>query len=194
MATESEKKTLRTKLEKYEGKVNHMYLDSKGLVTVGVGHLLSAVSEAQKLGFKKANNLNASAAEIKKDYEAVKKQPANRLASFYKKHTTLTLPDTEINKLTNKHIESFEKELKKIYSDFASYPSEVRLALFDLIFNLGMPNLKNKWPTFNAAIKAKDWQKAADNSKRAAPISAERNNYVKSLLEKAAQAAKAAKP
>jgi hypothetical protein len=26
MATESEKKTLRTKLEKYEGKVNHMYL------------------------------------------------------------------------------------------------------------------------------------------------------------------------
>jgi GH24 family phage-related lysozyme (muramidase) len=174
--------------------IRYTTLDSKGLVTVGVGHLLSAVAEAQKLGFRKANNQNASAAEIKTDYDAVKKQPANRLANFYKKHTTLTLPDAEINKLTNKHIESFEKELKKIYNDFATYPSEVRLALFDLIFNLGMPNLKNKWPTFNAAIKAKDWQKAADNSKRAAPISAERNNYVKNLLEKAAQAAKAATP
>lgn len=191
MTTPTEKQTLRVKLEKYEGKVVHMYLDSKGFVTVGVGHLASSVAEAQKLAFKTAKSLPASAAEIKADYEAVKKQPANRVASFYKKHTKLILPNIEIDKLTNKHIDSFEGELKRIYSDFDTFPSEVKLALFDLIFNLGMTNLKNKWPTFNAAIKAKDWQKAADNSSRAAPISAERNKYVKDLLEQAAKNNKA---
>ncbi|WP_320820749.1 glycoside hydrolase family protein [Thalassolituus sp.] len=190
MATTEEKKTLRAKLEKYEGKLNHMYLDSKGYVTIGVGHLLSTVEEAQKLGFKDSNNLKASTEAIKTDYDEIKKQPANRLAVFYKKHTKLTLPEIDINALTDKNIASFEGELKRIYSDFDTYPVDVRLALFDLIFNLGMTNLKNKWPTFNTAIKAKDWQKAADNSSRAAPISAERNKYVKDLLEKAAKAKK----
>lgn len=187
MATDDEKKTLRAKLEQYEGKVNHMYLDSKGYVTVGIGHLLSSLADAQKLAFKNSKDLSATADEIKTDYDEVNKQPANRLASTYKKYTKLTLPDTEISALTNRHINTFEKELEKIYSDFDTFPPDARLALFDLIFNLGMTNLNNKWPTFNAAVKAKDWQKAADNSHRAAPVSAERNKYVKDLLEKAAK-------
>ncbi len=184
-----ERQILRTRLEKFEGKVNHMYLDSKGYVTVGVGHLINSV-EAQNLTFKTATtNLPASATDIKADYDAVKKQPANRLASSYKKFTKLILLDSEIDNLTNKHIASFEKELKYIYSDFDTFPSEVKLALFDLIFNLGMTKLKDQWPLFNTAINVKDWQKAADNSNRTTPISAERNNYVKNLLEKAAKTA-----
>lgn len=190
MLTATEKQTLRIRLEKYEGKVSHMYLDSNGYVTVGVGHLLSSVAEAQKLAFKTGKSMPASATDIKSDYESVKKQASNRLSSFYKNHTKLFLPDTEIDKLTNQHIDSFEKELKLIYSGFDTLPAEVKLALLDLIFNVGMTKLKNNWPTFNAAIKAKDWQKAADNSSRTSPISAERNNYVKDLLEKAARAAK----
>lgn len=191
MITPSEKQTLRANLEKYEGKINHMYLDSRGFVTVGVGHLIVNVAEAQKIAFKGASNLPASGAEIKADYDAVKKQPANRVASFYKRFTSLTLPDVEINRLTDKHIMTFNGELKRIYSDFENFPSEVRLALFDLIFNLGMTELNNNWPNFNAAIQAKDWQAAADESSRAAPISAERNRYVKALLETAAKNSKA---
>ncbi len=191
MLSVNEKKTLRKKLDKYEGTILHMYLDSKGYVTVGIGHLLSSVSNAQKLPFINAKTTKkATAAEIKTDYESIKKQTKNRVASYYKKHTKLKLTQPEIDKLTNKHIETFHKELKKIYPDFDTYSSDVRLALFDLIFNLGMTNLKNKWPTLNKHIKAKEWQKAADNSSRASPISATRNKYVKDLLEKAAKNAK----
>lgn len=190
MITESEKKTLRANLEKYEGKISHMYLDSNGYVIVGIGHLLNTLVSAQALAFKNSKNLLATKDEIKVDYETVKKQTSNLLASIYKKHTKLTLPNVEIDKLTNKHIESFEKELKRIYSDFDSYPTDARLALFDIIFNVGMTNLNNKWPTFNAAVKAKDWQKAADNSNRKSPISAARNKYVKDLLEKCVKADK----
>jgi GH24 family phage-related lysozyme (muramidase) len=186
MASATDKSTLRSKMEKYEGKVSHMYLDSKGFVTVGVGHLLVDLASAQKLSFKKSNGTPASKTEIKADYDAVKKQPKNRMASFYKKHVSLKLTDADMNALTNKHIDSFELELKRIYPAFSTYPSEVRLALFDIIFNVGMTNLNNKWPSFKIAIKAKDWTEAAKQSNRKAPISAERNKYVKDLFEKAA--------
>jgi len=108
------------------------------LVTVGVGHLLKDLASAQKLNFKKSNNIPASKGEIKADYDAVKKQSKNKIASFYKKHVVLKLLDVYMNSLTNKHIDSFEGELKRIFSDFSTYPTEVKFALFDMIFNVGM--------------------------------------------------------
>jgi len=187
MTTITEKNILRKKLEKYEGKVSHMYRDSKGYITVGVGHLLKSVYEAQILRFEDSNNNPATNSEIKLEFETIQKLPADLLASAYKKHATLTLPDTEIKRLTEIHINSFEKELEIIYPDFRLYPTQVRLALFDLIFNLGMTKLQSNWPIFNSAIKAKNWQKAADNSKRKSPVSAARNKYVKDLLEQVAK-------
>ncbi len=186
MVSATEKVTLRVKMERYEGKISHMYIDSNGFVTVGVGHLLKDLASAQKLNFKKSNSIPATKNDIKADYEAVKKQPKNRFASFYKKYVKLKLLDANINTLTNKHIDSFEGELKRIFSDFSTYPSEVKFALFDIIFNVGMTDLNNKWPSFIKAVKLKDWTIAAKESNRKPPISAERNKYVKSLFEKAA--------
>lgn len=189
MASESEKTTLRQKLETYEGCVEHMYLDTKGYVTVGVGHLLSTLTNAQSLAFiVQKDSKVATKEQIKTDYDTVKKQTKGLLSSTYKKHTKLKLKKTDIDKLTNKHIDTFEGELKKVYGSdaFAAFPSEVRLALFDMIFNLGMTNLKNKFPTFNKYIKAKSWSDAAKESNRS-DVSDARNKYVKDLLEKAAK-------
>lgn len=194
MATEAEKLTLRGKLEKYEGLIEHMYLDTKGYVTVGVGHLLSTLTEAQALNFtKKKDSKKATKEEIKTDYDTVKKQTKGQFASSYKKHTKLKLTKIEADKLTNKHIESFEKELKKVFGSeaFEGYPSDVRLALFDMIFNLGMTNLRKKFPTFVKHVKAKKWSDAATESKRT-DVSSERNKYVKDLFDKVATAATAA--
>ena len=38
-------------LKQYEGKVNFMYLDVKGLVTVGVGHLMNRPTRPSSLSF-----------------------------------------------------------------------------------------------------------------------------------------------
>lgn len=189
-----DKNALRSKMEKYEGKISHMYLDSKGLVTVGVGHLLKDLASAQKLNFKNGNGMPASKSEIKTDYEAVKKQSKNRVAGFYKKHAKLVLTEVDMNLLTNKHIDTFESELKRIFADFLMYPIEVRYALFDIIFNVGMTDLNTKWPNFKKAVKAKNWTKASEESNRKAPVSAERNKYVKDLLEKAAVMSSATVP
>ncbi|EIY6411502.1 hypothetical protein MNF40_004533 [Vibrio parahaemolyticus] len=190
MVSATEKATLKAKLETYEGKVNHMYLDSKGYVTVGVGHLIKDLASAQKLNFKKKNGSSASKEEIRTDYESVKKQRKNRVSRYYKNFVELTISDSEINSLTNKHIDSFEVELKIIFPKFSSYPSEVRLALFDIIFNVGMTDLNTKWPNLRKAIKMQDWEFAANESNRKPPISLERNNYVKNLFLKAAKDSK----
>ena len=185
MLSAVELQKLRKKLGEYEGAIPHMYLDSKGLVTVGVGHLIINLQSAQKLPFVTQKAIKATSKEIQADYDLVKKQSGNMLASYYKRFTKLKLSPIEIDKLTNKHIDTFYKEIKKIYSDFDSFPSEAKLALLDLIFNVGMTDLKNKWPSLNKEVKAKEWGKAALNSNRKAPVSDARNKHVKDLFDEA---------
>ncbi|MBU0699822.1 hypothetical protein KKE26_00760 [bacterium] len=179
MFTEQEKMKLRKKLAEFEGNAPYMYLDSKGNVTVGVGHLISSQKEAQKLDFfTNEGNNRATEKQIKEEYEIVKKLSKSRGLFYYRKYTKLHLKGSSIDTLTNNHIIKFEKKLKEAYPEFDYYPTEVRLALFDMIFNLGS---LNKWNTFNSAIKAKDWKKAADDCRRK-NIQSERNEYVKELL------------
>lgn len=189
MADVSEKSKLRAKLQEYEGRIEHMYLDTKGFVTIGVGHLITDVAEAKKLNFVTIkDSKKATGEQVEDDFDSVKKQVKGLVASSYKKHIKLKLSASDIDSLTNKHIEVFEGELKSIYGGaaFNDYPSEVRLALFDMIFNLGMTKLKNQYVKFNNHIKEKKWQAAANESKRIG-ISDLRNDYVKGLLEKAAK-------
>lgn len=192
MLTDIEKQILRRKLDEYEGRIEHMYKDTTGFVTVGVGHLLQDLKAAQALDFiHQASAKKATADEIKDDFEAILAAPAGLFAPLYKKYTKLRLTSTAIEELTNSHIDSFEKELSRLYGhvEFLRFPSEVKLALFDMIFNLGMTKLRTGFPKFNRSIKANDWAEAAKESNRL-DISPARNKYVKDLLIKAAQSAR----
>ena len=57
------------------------------------------------------------------------------------------MQQTDIDKLTYAHIDTFYRELKQIYFDFDSYPKLAQYALFDLIFNLGNTKLNAGFPT-----------------------------------------------
>jgi GH24 family phage-related lysozyme (muramidase) len=188
MLTATEKQLLRENLYEYEGKVEHMYQDTKGYITVGVGHLVKDLSAAQKINFiHQTTGEKATEDEIKIDFESVKKSPAGLFASLYKKNTKLKLATLTIEQLTDSHIDSFEKELHQIYGaeEFMSFPTDVKLALFDMIFNLGMTKLRNGFPNFNRCVKAKDWLSASNECNRL-DIADARNKYVKDLFSKAA--------
>lgn len=193
MLTAQENQTLIKKLELYEGRVSHMYCDTDGNVTVGVGHLLSSAHDAQKFKWHRQDKgISISNKDIEDDFNNVKKNFDSTLkSSNYKQYTKLFLDDMTINKSRDDYIRHSAVELKSIYHNFDKYPTEVRLVLFDMIFNLGMPNLRWHWPHFNAAIKAEDWEKAATECSRTG-IQQERNDYVENLLEKAAANKKAA--
>ncbi|MEE1675022.1 hypothetical protein SNR37_000344 [Agarivorans aestuarii] len=184
------KTKLKAKLEQYEGRVPHMYLDTVGKVTVGVGHMMPDVKAAQKVPFTvSATGLPATAKQIEDDFNTIKNKwssvDANNIpvARYYKQFTLLELSDSEIDKSINKHIASFEKELNSFYgsNSFSAYSDNVKLALFDMIFNLGLTKLKSKFPKFNAHIKAGDFKKAAIESNRP-QLSPDRNTYVRNLL------------
>ncbi|WP_151636587.1 lysozyme family protein [Noviherbaspirillum aerium] len=179
-------------LQRYEGRIKHLYLDSVGKVTIGVGHLVSARSSMSPLPMYKlgANGANvvASTQEKQSEYEMIMRQPVGYSASWYKKHTRLFMKDSDIDRLLNEHLEVFHMELCRIYkkskgypNDFDKLPHSVQIALFDLIFNLGAHGLTHKFPVLNACLMAGDWARAAQQSHRP-QLSMARNQYVMQLF------------
>jgi GH24 family phage-related lysozyme (muramidase) len=165
-----------------EGSISHMYLDTVGKVTVGVGNMLPNVAAAQKLPFiVRANGKRATSDEIKTDFETVGKQARGQVASRYQTYTKLDLPENEINTLLDTRIATFKRELKLKFPDFDSYPITVQFALTDMAFNLGTNGVVIKFPTFTKAIKDKDWAKAAAESNRP-QVNSHRNKTVKDWL------------
>ena len=190
------------KSKAFEDTIPYMYLDTGGKVTVGVGEMLPNVAAAQKLGFVRRPDPTATppvvageatADEIKTDYENVNQQTAGKLASHYKQFTKLDLPDSVIDSLLNTRVKQFTKQLVAKFPDFDSYPDEARAALFDMAYNLGTHKLTSLFPTLCKAVKDKDWAKAATQCKRGDPISDDRNDWTKSQFEAAAAASKKAK-
>ena len=181
-------------LKSHEGNIPHMYLDTVGAVTVGVGNMMPTAAQAQALGFvNRSTGKAATADEIKTDFDEVTKQTKGKIASKYKVNTKLDLPDAAINALLDTRIAGFKSELKAEFPDFDQYPVRVQYALLDMAFNLGTQGVIKKFPSFTAGIKANNaegWLKAAKESNRP-QVSAERNTSVKQWLEDAAAAAKA---
>ena len=102
-----------------EGSISHMYLDTVGKVTVGVGNMLPDVASAQKIAFTDRKTLKAATKEeIKAEFDKVSKLTKGLIASSYKKNTTLDLSSTTIDSLLDSRIEAFKKELKQKFPSF----------------------------------------------------------------------------
>ncbi len=184
-------------IEKYEGRIPHLYLDTVGKVTVGVGHLVpnKAAIVSVPMYKKGANNLLSLATDAEKytEYDNIKKQAFGRsyTAASFKKYTTLVMKDTDMDTQRDKHIQSFYKELSGYYTKangfakaFDGMPLEVQKALFDMVFNLGITKLKKQYTKMNDFIKTTSWEDAAKQSNRIG-ISATRNKYVFDLFKAA---------
>lgn len=194
------------KIEQYEGRFNHLYLDTKGKVTVGVGHLISSRNAIATVALYKVKNglpfQVASLIEKQAEYDKISKSPYGQRhgASSFKSQTTLVMKEGDIDAQRDKHINGFYSELTSIYKKSSGYPGDfdklhknVQLALFDMIFNLGATKIVKSFPGFNKALKASDWKKAAIESNRP-DVSVARNQYVKQLLNSVPVSGKSANP
>lgn len=186
------KSAVAMKLEEYEGRYNHLYLDTVGKVTVGIGHMIPnkfAISSVPL--FTVLNNLPATpatAAQKQAEFDQIAKQKRNYRAGWYKQFCKLVMQEADIDRQRDHHIDSFYKELIALYStrrgfqkEFDQFPAAAQIALFDMIFNLGATKLKGQFIKFNAAIKSEDWKTAGIESYRP-HVSPSRNNYVNQLF------------
>ncbi|HEY6879455.1 MAG TPA: hypothetical protein VI299_15615 [Polyangiales bacterium] len=153
-----------------------MYLDTRGLVTTGIGNLIDPVRLALGLPFQfKSTNRHgivsgrmATRDEIESEWKYLKDHP-NR-ASFIRlgartiePHTSLELSAANRQTLFLNKSNSNERQLRTHFSEYDSWPADAQLALMAMAWGLG-PGFPNTWPNFAKACRARDFDAAAANS------------------------------
>lgn len=181
-----DKTSLLPKIIAHEGTIPHMYLDTAGLVTVGVGQMLPNVASAQQLPFVFRDSLvPASAEDIAKDYAAVSAAEVGLKAIAYQGVTRLILVESTIENLLLARIDEFMQQLSQAFPNYLSFPKSAQEGILDMAFNLGVQGLINKFHQFCAAVREENWQTCAVECHRRA-ISGARNDYTRALFEAAA--------
>jgi GH24 family phage-related lysozyme (muramidase) len=163
------------KLKEFEGCVPWMYRDTVGKVTVGVGLMLPDTKAAQALPFI----LGARAAtqeEIAAEYIRVDALPLGRASAFYKTPNSLQLTSQTIDAKLITILQNFEVDLRTEFPHYDTLPDGVKMALLDMIYNLGPAGLFKGFPHLISAVQSGNWSQAAEHCTRRGPGAA-RNNW-----------------
>ncbi len=155
-------------LKQFEGCVPWMYRDTVGKVTVGVGLMLPDVAAAQALPFLEAGRA-ASAPQIHADFQRVMLLPEGKPATFYRASTSLELPQAAIDARLQAVLQGFEQRLRARLTHYDSFPDGAKLALLDMIYNLGPGELFSGYPHLLAAVEQGAWAQAAAQCLRHGP-------------------------
>ncbi len=165
------------KIREFEGSVPWMYLDTVGKVTVGVGLMLGNEIAALSLPFV-VGDQPAGLDQIGREFARVRAMKSGRAAKFYVSKLGLYLPDDAIDAKLRDTIRGFESYLRLHISGYEALPDTAKLALLDMVYNLGPGRLFAEYPHLIAAVERGDWRAAAASSLRRGP-SSERNAWVK---------------
>jgi hypothetical protein len=155
----------------FEGYVPYMYLDIKGLVTVGVGNLVDPVEAAQALPFQFKNQPGiaapgsaATADQIAAEWATLKNNPslASRGFTACEPITQLELSDDSINTLVLTRLSQDESFLKRQqwFSKFDTWPADAQMGLLSMAWAMG-PAGPGAFPNFRAACQNLQFSVAA---------------------------------
>jgi GH24 family phage-related lysozyme (muramidase) len=165
------------KLKEFEGCVPWMYRDTVGKVTVGVGLMLPSIEAAQALPFF-AGTRAATSGEIAAEFTRVDAMPTGRPSSFYKTPSALELTQQAIDAQLSVVLQGFEADLRTQLPHYDALPDTAKMALLDMIYNLGPSGLFKGFPHLMAAVETGAWTQAAANCMRHGP-SPERNAWTR---------------
>jgi hypothetical protein len=160
--------------EPFEGCVPYMYLDVKGLVTVGVGNLVDPVQLAQALPFRFKSRPGianpgalATKDQIAADWAKVKGNlgVAHDAFTAFDPLTELELSDDAINSLILTRVTDNEGFLKQQpwFKDFETWPADAQLGLLSMAWAMG-PAGPGQFPHFRAACQGMDFNTAGAQS------------------------------
>ncbi|HSY68290.1 MAG TPA: hypothetical protein VK813_06600 [Edaphobacter sp.] len=159
------------KLKEFEGCVPWMYRDTVGKVTVGVGLMLPDAKAAEVLPFVLGARA-ASPGEIAAEYARVDSMTLGRASAFYKIPSSLELTQQTIDAKLKSVLEGFEADLRIRFPHYDALPDGVKMALLDMIYNLGSEGLFKGFPHLVAAVEAGAWAQAAEHCMRRGPSEA----------------------
>jgi GH24 family phage-related lysozyme (muramidase) len=166
------------RIEKFEGRVPHMYRCTGGEVTIGMGHAILSAPECAQLDWA------AGAGKAQADWAVVAAAPKGQAASVYAHLTTCRMSDDAISRLAAADVQRFHQLLKNSFPKWDAYPAPAQAALFDMAFNLGINGLK-AFHNMLAAVDAGQWESAAQQCHRMG-INDARNQETAALFRQAA--------
>lgn len=142
----------------FEGTVPWMYLDVKGLVTVGIGNLIDPLPGG--LPFVRADGTPATPREIAAEWWAIKSatQLAKQGHRAAKALTRLRLTPAGIEQVVFAKLDQMTAHLVKRFPAFNEWPADAQLATLSMAWACG-PAFR--FPLLEAALKAKDFSMAA---------------------------------
>jgi GH24 family phage-related lysozyme (muramidase) len=162
----------------FEGVADCLYIDTKDNVTTGVGFLVSTLIQAESMPF-------TPIAAVATDWAFIKTMGAGHPLAMYRARTRARLPADWIRREFDVRMTRFAYNCADIWPEFDSFPEPARIAILDMAWNLGVRGLSRNWPTLKAAVKAKDWRKAAANCHRK-DVGDARNNATAGMFSAAA--------
>ena len=85
------------------------------------------------------------------------------IQAFLDKHGYIT--DDMIDTLLDISVKRATLDCQRLFPDFDDFTENRRLALVDLMFNMGRTQISKEFPSFCKAVNRGDWQRAADELK-----------------------------
>lgn len=161
-----------------EGSIAWPYLDTRGNVTVGVGHRIPNVEAAEDLPWLYRGQ-PATLEQLRAGWYWLISQTPGLVASTYRRD--LTLSDAAIRNLLTADLASTRKRVRGVYKGFDNYPASAQKALLDMGFNLGVAGLILKFPHLHFMAEAGQWAQCATECERQG-ISEDRNQRTAQLF------------
>jgi GH24 family phage-related lysozyme (muramidase) len=177
--------------ERFEGSIPWMYLDTKGKVTVGIGHMIPDADAATRLPFTLSSEPPVGRAEtadeiaVRSAFAVVATAPEGMLARRYERLTVPRLSTAAMRAVHEADTRAFLARIRARFDAFDSYPLPARLAVLDMAYNLGLDGLWRKFPRWRAACLDQDWRTCAKECRRR-DIQASRNLWTRQRFLEAA--------
>lgn len=166
---------------RYEGATDFMYRDNEGNVTVGIGFMLPNESAAVNYPFLTSNSTPATVEQKRAEWQNIHSLPTGYVADWYESHADLHLTGEFIDSNLKNIIASSFTELSNLFPSVGSYPGAARVALHDMIYNVGATRLPVAFPRLMQAVRDQDWVTAAAESHRTIPDET-RNDAIRDLF------------
>lgn len=160
----------------YEGRLNHMYLDTLGLVTTGIGYLIDREGgatpppSALALPWLTASGARASQESIAAEWKAIKARTdlARLGGRAFAAVAVLHLDWSTVDGLLGPKTATFWARLALSLPSLEAWPADAQMAALDLAWQNGPAFLDSKladgawrWPNMRAALLARDFTAAA---------------------------------
>ena len=171
-------KDLKQEILKFEGLKLNFYLDSKGILTVGIGQNVSNFDEFKNLNIKDKQTGNVLNNFQKSELYSQIMQDVSNNTFEEKNYSDLEISKNDIYNQFNTMLEKSYTELEQKIENFNKFPISVKQALVDMQFNMGNKKFsKDTWPKLFKAIDNRDWQAAAKEASQRKDVQKSRREW-----------------